>query len=129
LAESVAQKWLKPIATSNILVQNTNFYIFDDTLGGDATFVPVDKPKEMDRTDIENVINEFVQSSKNAVEAGFDGIEIHGANGYLIDQFLRSNSNRRTDEYGGTKENRIRKALSLLISIVQIYHHLIISLL
>jgi len=104
---------LKPIAPSNILAQNTNVYIFDNTLGVDATFVPVDEPKEMDRTDIENVINEYIQASKNAVEAGFDGIEIHGANGYLIDQFLRSNSNRRTDEYGGTKENRIRLLIEI----------------
>jgi N-ethylmaleimide reductase len=83
-------------------------YIFDGAPNGDATFVPVDEPREMTKTDIDNVIAEFVQGAKNAMEAGFDGVEIHGANGYLIDQFLRSNSNKRTDEYCGSKENRIR---------------------
>ncbi|NML56814.1 alkene reductase [Chryseobacterium cheonjiense] len=104
---------LRPLAPSNILAQNTTVYIFDDILGGDATFIPVDKPKEMNKLDIKNVISEFVQASKNAIEAGFDGIEIHGANGYLIDQFLRSNSNKRTDEYGGSKENRIRLLIEI----------------
>jgi N-ethylmaleimide reductase len=99
---------LQPIAPSALKAQNTSVYIFDGALNGDATFVPVDEPREMDKTDIDTVIKEFVQGAKNAIEAGFDGVEIHGANGYLIDQFLRSNSNKRTDEYGGTKENRIR---------------------
>ena len=99
---------LQPIAPSALKAQNTTVYIFDGALNGDATFVPVDEPREMDKTDIDTVIKEFVQGAKNAIEAGFDGVEIHGANGYLIDQFLRSNSNKRTDKYGGTKENRIR---------------------
>jgi N-ethylmaleimide reductase len=99
---------LQPIAPSAITAQNTSVYIFDGAPNGDATFVPVDEPREMSKADIDRVINEFVQGAKNAIEAGFDGVEIHGANGYLIDQFLRSNSNKRTDEYGGSKENRIR---------------------
>ncbi len=97
---------LQPIAPSPIAAKETSVYIFDGAPNGDATFVPVDEPKEMTKADIENVIAEFVQGAKNAMEAGFDGVEIHGANGYLIDQFLRSNSNQRTDEYGGSKENR-----------------------
>ncbi len=99
---------LQPIAPSALIAQNTSVYIFDGAINGDATFVAVDEPREMSQSDIQNVIEEFVQGAKNALEAGFDGVEIHGANGYLIDQFLRSNSNKRTDEYGGTKENRIR---------------------
>jgi N-ethylmaleimide reductase len=99
---------LQPIAPSALIAQKTNVYIFDGAPSGDATFVPVDEPRQMNKVDIENVINEFVQAAKNAIEAGFDGVEIHGANGYLIDQFLRSNSNKRTDEYGGCQENRIR---------------------
>ncbi|MBF4493028.1 alkene reductase [Flavobacterium sp. MR2016-29] len=106
---------LQPIAPSALLAQNTNVYIFDGAVNGDATFVPVEQPREMDKTDINTVIDEFVKGAKNAIEAGFDGVEIHGANGYLIDQFLRSNSNTRTDEYGGTKQKRIR----LLIEISQ----------
>lgn len=65
-------------------------------------------PKEMTKADIEQAQNEFVQASKNAIEAGFDGVEIHGANGYLCDQFLNPKSNQRTDEYGGSYQNRAR---------------------
>jgi N-ethylmaleimide reductase len=104
---------LQPIAPSALTAQNTSVYIFDSAPNGDATFVPVEKPREMNKTDIDTVIKEFVQGAKNAIEAGFDGVEIHGANGYLIDQFLRSNSNTRTDEYGGSKENRIRLLIEI----------------
>lgn len=104
---------LQPIAPSALIAQNTSVYIFDGALNGDATFVPVEEPREMNAADIKTVIEEFVQGARNAIEAGFDGVEIHGANGYLIDQFLRSNSNKRTDEYGGTKENRIRLLIEI----------------
>lgn len=99
---------LKPIGPSEKIAKETNVYIFDGAPNGDATFVPAEEPKEMTKNDIKQVIEEFRIGAKNAIEAGFDGVEIHGANGYLIDQFLRSNSNVRTDEYGGSKENRIR---------------------
>lgn len=104
---------LQPIAPSSILAKNTNVYVFDGAPNGDATFVPTETPKEMSDSDIQQVIQEFTQAAKNAIEAGFDGVEIHGANGYLIDQFLRSNSNNRTDQYGGNKENRIRFLLEI----------------
>ncbi len=106
---------LQPIAPSALTAKDTKVYIFDGAPNGDATFVPVDEPRAMSKADIDNVIAEFVQGAKNAMEAGFDGVEIHGANGYLIDQFMRSNSNQRTDEYGGNQSNRIR----LLIEITQ----------
>jgi N-ethylmaleimide reductase len=59
-------------------------------------------------SEIPRVINDYVHAANNAMKAGFDGVQVHGANGYLIDQFLRDNSNFRTDEYGGSIENRIR---------------------
>ncbi len=65
-------------------------------------------PKEMTLIDIEDAQQEFIQASKNAIAAGFDGVEIHGANGYLIDQFINTGSNKRTDRYGGSIENRSR---------------------
>jgi N-ethylmaleimide reductase len=108
---------LQPIAPSALTAKNTSVYIFDGARNGDATFVPVDEPREMNKTDIDTVIKEFVEGAKNAIEAGFDGVEIHGANGYLIDQFLRSNSNTRTDEYGGTMENRIRLLNEISIAV------------
>jgi len=69
---------------------------------------PYPVPDEMSLFDIEQVINGFVRTAKGAVAAGFDGIEIHGAHGYLINQFLSAYSNRRTDGYGGSPENRYR---------------------
>ena len=65
-------------------------------------------PIEMDKADFEKVIDGFVKSARNAELAGFDGIEIHAANGYLLDQFLTPHTNTRTDQYGGSIENRFR---------------------
>lgn len=69
---------------------------------------PYPIPKEMSYKNIEKAQAEYVQASKNAIEAGFDGVELHGANGYLIDQFINTASNKRTDIYGGSTENRSR---------------------
>ncbi|MED4170210.1 NADH:flavin oxidoreductase [Priestia megaterium] len=65
-------------------------------------------PREATKEDIAEVINGFVNTAKHAKAAGFDGVEIHGANGYLLDQFLTDYTNKRTDEYGGSTENRVR---------------------
>lgn len=65
-------------------------------------------PKEATNEDITDVIKGFVNAAKYAKEAGFDGVEIHGANGYILDQFLTDYVNQRTDEYGGSTENRVR---------------------
>ncbi len=70
-------------------------------------------PEAMTEADIKSTIEEFAQAAKNAVEAGFDGIELHSANGYLLEQFIRPNTNRRTDGYGGSIENRARFVLEV----------------
>lgn len=110
---------LQPIAPSSIIAKDTKVYVFDGAPNGDATFIPVDQPREMTAKDIEKVTNEFVEGAVNAINAGFDGVEIHGANGYLIDQFLRSNSNKRNDIYGGSKENRIRFLIEITKEVVK----------
>ncbi|CAM9758530.1 unnamed protein product [Ascophyllum nodosum] len=69
---------------------------------------PFPTPREMTVDEIKTTVEQFRQGALNCMEAGFDGVEIHGANGYLIDQFLKSNSNKRTDDYGGSLENRFR---------------------
>jgi NADPH2 dehydrogenase len=61
----------------------------------------------------------YAKAARNAIEAGFDGVEIHGANGYLLDQFLQSESNKRTDEYGGSIQNRIRFPLEVVDAVVK----------
>ena len=70
-------------------------------------------PRALTVDEIQHVIDEFHQGAKNAKEAGFDGVEIHGANGYLLDQFLHSSSNLRNDEYGGSVENRAKMHLAV----------------
>ena len=109
---------LQPIGPSAKIAKDTSVYIFDGAPNGDATFVPVEEPRAMTQEDINQVIKEFRVGAKNAIEAGFDGVEIHGANGYLIDQFLRSNSNERTDDYGGTKEKRTQLLTEITEAVV-----------
>jgi N-ethylmaleimide reductase len=75
-------------------------------------------PLAMTGADIRSTMEAFVQASKNAVKAGFDGIELHSANGYLLEQFIRPNTNRRTDLYGGAIENRARFILIVAEAVV-----------
>lgn len=70
-------------------------------------------PREMTEADIAHAVAEYVTACKNAIAAGFDGVELHAANGYLIDQFLNTASNQRTDQWGGKIENRIRFAVEV----------------
>ncbi|TXT10527.1 hypothetical protein VHUM_02032 [Vanrija humicola] len=74
---------------------------------------------ELGTADIDRFVAHYRQAALNAIEAGFDGVEIHGANGYLIDQFLQPVSNDRTDEYGGTLENRLRFPLRVLNAVAE----------
>jgi N-ethylmaleimide reductase len=74
---------------------------------------PHPAPEAMTEADIAQAIAEFAAAAKCAVKAGFDGVELHGANGYLIDQFLNTASNHRTDQWGGSVENRIRFAVEV----------------
>lgn len=69
---------------------------------------PLPIPEAMSDADIRTTINEYAQAARNAIAAGFDGIELHAANGYLLEQFIRPNSNQRQDNYGGSIENRAR---------------------
>ncbi|KAL8137339.1 hypothetical protein V2J09_003340 [Rumex salicifolius] len=78
---------------------------------GSANYSP---PRRLRTEEIPSIINDFRLAARNAMEAGFDGVEIHGANGYLIDQFLKDEVNDRTDQYGGSIENRCRFALEIV---------------
>jgi 2,4-dienoyl-CoA reductase-like NADH-dependent reductase (Old Yellow Enzyme family) len=84
--------------------------------GGEGEY-PI--PKEMTKEDIQHVITHFTEAAVNARDAGFDGVEVHGANGYLLDQFLTEYTNQRTDEYGGSTENRVRIIVEILQAIRQ----------
>jgi len=80
---------------------------------------PFPTPQAMTEADIETTIEEFARGAKNAMQAGFDGVELHGANGYLLEQFLRPTSNRRTDGYGGPIEKRARFLLKTVEAVVR----------
>ncbi|GGK29590.1 alkene reductase [Yeosuana aromativorans] len=77
-------------------------------------------PKEMTLEDIKTTVNDFKQAAANAVKAGFDGVEIHSSNGYLFHQFFNGTSNKRTDEYGGSIENRARFFFEVLDAIKEV---------
>jgi len=75
-------------------------------------------PRAMSEADVRGAVAEFTQAARNAMEAGFDGVELHGANGYLIDQFLNPITNQRTDDYGGSDERRMRFGIEVATSVV-----------
>jgi len=79
-----------------------------DPMTGVGAMVDSPTPRALTTDEVKGVVASFRQAAHNAMQAGFDGVEIHGANGYLVDQFLRTTSNVRTDEYGGSRENRLR---------------------
>ena len=78
-----------------------------------GTFTDISEPRALELSEIPGIIEDFRRGAANAVEAGFDGVEIHGANGYLLDQFAKDGSNKRTDQYGGSIENRARLMLEV----------------
>jgi len=108
---------ISPVGPSDIQAENTSAYGYDEN--GNIGFVPASKPRALSTNEVNQVVNDFVNAAKNAMEAGFNGVEIHGANGYLIEQFLNPLVNNRTDKYGGTIENRSRFLLEIVDAIVQ----------
>lgn len=87
----------------------------------ESGFVDVSEPRALTIDEIAGVLRDYISAAENAKKAGFDGVEIHAANGYLIDQFLRDGVNKRTDIYGGSVENRARFALEVTDAILNIW--------
>ena len=85
-----------------------------------AGFVPVSMPRALETEEIPGIIQQY-GAAENAKRAGFDGVEVHSANSYLLDQFLRDSTNQRTDQYGGSIENRARLTLEVTEAIVNIW--------
>jgi N-ethylmaleimide reductase len=79
-----------------------------------GAFEPVSQPRALRTDEIPAIVEDYRRAALNAIEAGFDGVEVHGANGYLIEQFLRDSINDRTDAYGGSIENRVRLLLEVM---------------
>jgi N-ethylmaleimide reductase len=81
-------------------------------------FEPIPTPRALETAEIPGIVGQYVQAARNALAAGFDGVEVHAANGYLIDQFLRDRTNQRTDRYGGSIENRSRFLMEAVDAVI-----------
>jgi N-ethylmaleimide reductase len=107
-----------------------------DLLGGDAPVAPsairaatktfvnngfadVSEPRALELDELPGIVNDFRQAAANAIKAGFDGVEVHGANGYLLEQFAKDGANIRTDAYGGSVENRARLMLEVTAAVAE----------
>lgn len=105
-----------PVAPSAIKAEAHTFIRNEK---GKGEFVPTSEPRALAVAEMPRIIEDFAKAAKGAVEkGGFDGVEIHAANGYLLDSFMRSDSNRRTDVYGGSVENRIRLVLEVVEAVI-----------
>ncbi|MBI3349528.1 MAG: alkene reductase [Burkholderiales bacterium] len=98
-------------------VSSTNRAAKTKTYAAYGELVPTDVPRALATHEIPQLIADYVQAAKNAIAAGFDGVEVHSANGYLLDQFLRDSANDRTDEYGGSIENRARLLIEVMTAV------------
>jgi N-ethylmaleimide reductase len=103
---------LAPVAPSAIAPNHQRTYIENDT------FTEIGMPRALTLKEIPGIIEDYRKATRNAIEAGFDGVEIHGANGYLIQQFLSDRSNHRTDNYGGSVTNRLHFALEVTEAVI-----------
>jgi N-ethylmaleimide reductase len=106
-----------PVAPSAVPFEGSIWKVNPKTGLGEMVASPT--PRALIRDEIHQIISDFRKAARNAIDAGFDGVEIHGANGYLIDQFLRTTSNTRTDEYGGSRENRLRFLKELVTAVAE----------
>ncbi|KAI8052271.1 12-oxophytodienoic acid reductase 1 [Syncephalis plumigaleata] len=106
---------LPPFAPSAVAITSTGI---ENKLDGG---LPYEVPRALEKDQILKIIEDYRQACINAKAAGFDGVEVHAANGYLINQFLESGTNRRTDEYGGSIENRIRFCVQVVQAAIDVF--------
>lgn len=100
-----------PVSSSALSAEGVKVFIDPEGLGpesGMGEMVQHSHPRALTVSEIGDIVSDYAKAAQNAMEAGFDGVEIHAANGYLINQFIDSEANKRTDEYGGCLENRLR---------------------
>lgn len=95
----------KPVSSTNRIAKAKTYLVNAD---GTGAFTDTSEPRALEASEIPGIIEDYRKAARAAIDAGFDGVEIHGANGYLLDQFMRDGVNDRTDEYGGSIENRAR---------------------
>jgi len=106
----------QPVAPSAIAAK-TKTYLLKDGVGA---FVPVSEPRALDASELPGIVQDFRHAARHAITtAGFDAVEVHGANGYLLDQFLKTGANQRKDDYGGSIANRARLLLEVMRAVVE----------
>jgi N-ethylmaleimide reductase len=107
-----------PVAPSAIRPSGEAFI---ENGNGEGTLVPFVPPRALQIEEMPYLVRQYVRGAKNALAAGMDGIEIHAANGYLLDQFINSNTNRRNDDYGGAVENRARLLMEVIDAVIPLW--------
>lgn len=105
----------RPVAPSALPVPGKTFIVDAD---GNGVWSDVPVPRALQTPEITDIIDDYRRAARNALDAGMDGVEIHAGNGYLLDQFINSNSNQREDAYGGSLENRARLLLEVVAAVV-----------
>lgn len=105
----------KPVAPSAVTAKTKTYLI----QGGRGSFAPTSEPRALAAEEIPGIVGDFRRAARNAIDAGFDGVEVHGANGYLIDQFLKTGANQREDAWGGSIANRARLLLEVMRAVCE----------
>ena len=104
-----------PVAPSAIAAKNSG------TFTADWKPTPILTPRALEASELPGIIQDYVNAAKNAKDAGFDGVEVHMANGYLLDEFLQDGSNKRTDEFGGSIQNRVKFPMQVLDAVINVF--------
>ncbi|MTH15606.1 alkene reductase [Flavobacterium sp. LC2016-01] len=112
---------IAPVGPSDIQATTSFAWGYDEN--GKEGPVISSKPRALSNIEVKQIVKEFANAAKNAINAGFDGVELHGANGYLIEQFLNPFVNNRSDEYGGSIENRSRFLLEAVDAVIEAVGH------
>jgi N-ethylmaleimide reductase len=119
----ISHHWLQPggeppVAPSAVRAEAQCFVITPD---GEPAYAPCDMPRELRADELPSIVEQYRAAARRAKAAGFDLVEVHAANGYLLNQFLATNTNRRTDRYGGSLENRARFLLEVIDAVAAEY--------
>ena len=119
--ERVLHSWFQPGGALPVAPSAVPISAEYKTLTADWKVSTYETPRALETNEVAGVVDSFRQAAKNAFAAGFDGVEIHGANGYLLEQFLQSRTNLRTDRYGGSIENRARLLLEVTQAAIEVW--------
>ena len=112
-----------PVSSSALLAEGVKVFVDPTGAGPEAgvgEMIQHSMPRALREDEIPGIVADYAQAARNALAAGFDGVELHGANGYLINQFIDSQANQRTDRYGGSLQNRLRFLREVVQAVVEV---------